>query len=346
MAAGIPAASEWRKGDEHWGNASQSSLDDGSSSKSRAWTASRSGSEWRKGGESWGSASQSSLDDVPSTSGASPATRGLKAPKIDVPLGDPAVRDALLDEIGTCTDMFHVDLVARDLRKWSASLGPELAQGICDIWEAVPLARFVAMGVTSLAFVHNFVLCLMHMLYRDRMDYYEFSVLQLCNAICLWCTWRLFYWGDLCSEKQRWHLIMIMAGYVVCLVMDCIVNALPGRASEMALFDATLFCVCSFLCLRGTKYKAVFNFSPCFSWHFWKRTLPWLGEERGQNLGHLLYVLVLYCLCLYLSRCLEPHVTSELERRRKMDRRRLDRKRRERARYTRTTHLEYGARNT
>ena len=262
--------------------------------------------------------------------GGSASSLEGEPPSNVVTLGDPEPDISLLEMVA-CTDLFHFDLMLRDMRSWTMSLGPQLAQGIFDIWDAFGICRFVAMGVTSLAFIHNFVLCMMHMLYRFRMDYYEFSVLQLCNVICLWCTWRLWYWRDLSSDKQGMYLVIIMAGYVVCLVMDFIVNALPGRSSEMALFDATLFCVCSFLCLRGTRYKAVANFSPCFSWHFWKRLLPWLEEERGRNVSHLVYVVFVYGLSLYISSVIEPCVTAKIERRKKeklAGQRLLDRRRR------------------
>jgi hypothetical protein len=212
------------------------------------------------------------------------------------------------------TGAFVLDLIALDLWSLLTAFGAHLASGVMEIWDTVGLVRYVAMTVTSLAFCHNFVLCIMHVLYRDAINYLEFFVLQFCNIICLLCVLRLYYWDNLTVKEKRRYLQMIMLGCGVCVVMDFVVNALPGRSSEMALFDATLFCVCSFLCLRGTLLKAIFIFSPCFSWHFWKRALPWLMEERSCNLFHLLYAISIYCISIYLSTVFDAYITLAIER--------------------------------
>jgi len=40
---------------------------------------------------------------------------------------------------------------------------------------------------------------------------------------------------------------------------------------------------------RSTVLRAVVNGISCMTWHFWKRALPSLTQERGDNLPHLLY---------------------------------------------------------
>ena len=68
------------------------------------------------------------------------------------------------------------------------------------------------------------------------------------------------------------------------------------------MFNATLLCITSFIYIRGIFDKAIVNLLPCFSWHFWKRSLPWLQAERGTDLGHLLFVMLLYSFSIYLQR--------------------------------------------
>ena len=71
--------------------------------------------------------------------------------------------------------------------------------------------------------------------------------------------------------------------------------------AEMAMFNATLLCITSFIYIRGIFDKAIVNLLPCFSWHFWKRSLPWLQAERGTDLGHLLFVMLLQRRIIHLS---------------------------------------------
>ena len=113
---------------------------------------------------------------------------------------------------------------------------------------------------------------------------------------------------------------MILRIYLANLVIHTVVSAQPGRTREMAMFNATLFCITSFIYIRGILDKAIVNLLPCFSWHFWKRSLPWLQAERGTDLGLLLFVMLLYSFSVYLSVVTEPEVSTAIQRSRSIQR--------------------------
>jgi hypothetical protein len=46
---------------------------------------------------------------------------------------------------------------------------------------------------------------------------------------------------------------MVHAGYIGCIFLNLIVNARPGRSSDMALLDATFFCIGSWTTLRTRR---------------------------------------------------------------------------------------------
>ena len=184
----------------------------------------------------------------------------------------------------------------------SSTVRSTVMQEMFDLWDAYgEFLRFPAMMIIVLAVSHNSVLGWMHVQYRHRIAYEELLSLSAANVICLLCMSRLYFWTSLGPERQRWYLQLFMSSYVVCLCLGVFISSLPGRTSTMASLNATLFCMCSFFLFKGCLLKAVFNFPPCFSWHFWKIALPWLEVERGSNLLHLLYLVFIYFLSIYLS---------------------------------------------
>ena len=52
---------------------------------------------------------------------------------------------------------------------------------------------------------------------------------------------------------------------------------------------------------RSTRLRIIMNFISCFSLHFWKRALPSISPDGGNNLPHLLYALTIYSISIYTS---------------------------------------------
>ena len=58
----------------------------------------------------------------------------------------------------------------------------------------------------------------------------------------------------------------------------------------------------------------------CGSWHYWKMLLPALMEERGHDLPHLLYGLLIYTVSIYASFKVQPLIDGEVQRRTERER--------------------------
>ena len=55
----------------------------------------------------------------------------------------------------------------------------------------------------------------------------------------------------------------------------------------------------------------------CGSWHYWKLLVPALLKERGHNLPHLLYGLLIYTVSIYASFKVQPLIDAEVQGRAK-----------------------------
>ena len=226
------------------------------------------------------------------------------------------VDDAALYAEDACS-MNYSDMVCRDLRRWVK----DLEQGSVDLWSAYgDIFRLIAMVVTLVWLVHNSVLCVLHVLYRHRIAHVEFWGLAWSVVCFAWIFSRMYVLADLDAKQRRRVPVMILRIYLANLVIHTVVSAQPGRTRDMAMFNATLCCISSFMCIRGTLDKAIINFLPCFSWHFWKRSLPWLQAERGTDLGFLLFVMFLYFFSIYLSVVTETEVSTAIQRSRSIER--------------------------
>ena len=218
---------------------------------------------------------------------------------------------------GDACSISYFGMLCRDLRRWMK----DLEQGCVDLWGAYgDVFRITTMVVTLLFILHNSVLCTLHVLYRHRIAQVEFWGLVWSVVWSAWIFSRMYVLADLDAKQQRRVLVTILRVYLTSLVISSVVSAQPGRTREMAMFNATLFCITSFIYIRGILDKAIVNLLPCFSWHFWKRSLPWLQAERGTDLGFLLFVMFLYFFSIYLSVVTETEVSTAIQRSRSIER--------------------------
>ena len=218
---------------------------------------------------------------------------------------------------GDACSISYFGMFCRDLRRWMK----DLEQGCVDLWGAYgDVFRITTMVVALLFILHNSVLCTLHVLYRHRIAQVEFWGLVWSVVWCAWVFSRMYVLADLDAKQQRRVLVTLLRVYLTSLVISSVISAQPGRTRDMAMLNATLLCITSFMCIRGILDKAIVNLLPCFSWHFWKRSLPWLQAERGTDLGLLLFVMLLYSFSVYLSVVTEPEVSTAIQRSRSIQR--------------------------
>merc|ERR1719152_104357 len=143
----------------------------------------------------------------------------------------------------------------------------------------------------SAALVHNAVLCVMHLLWRAHVDWTYIGCLLLSLIICFPILCVLWTWETVKRRHKEIFCKLSSIGYLLCIALNLVVNALPGRTSAMALFDAVLLSAGSLVTNRkihpdgsSSWYGALMNISPCFSWHYSKRSSPARFWRRREHL--------------------------------------------------------------
>eukprot|EP00802_Teleaulax_amphioxeia_P025755 Tamp_26670.p1 GENE.Tamp_26670~~Tamp_26670.p1 ORF type:complete len:116 (+),score=14.40 Tamp_26670:272-619(+) len=100
------------------------------------------------------------------------------------------------------------------------------------------LVRGGTVLVTFAAFTHNAVLSVMHVLWRQRINWLEFCILQACNMLALGVLWQLCMWHKMPKARRYFSSLILSSGYLFAMFANVAVNATPGRSSSMALLDA------------------------------------------------------------------------------------------------------------
>ena len=167
-------------------------------------------------------------------------------------------------------------LIHRDLRAFF----PEISRGFRNMMDTFVPVRVCTMLGISAALVHNAVLCVMHLLWRAHVDWTYIGCLLLSLIICFPILCVLWTWETVKRRHKEIFCKLSSIGYLLCIALNLVVNALPGRTSAMALFDAVLLSAGSLVTNRKihpdgssswyvalvSRSTASLSLSACVSW--------------------------------------------------------------------------------
>jgi hypothetical protein len=238
--------------------------------------------------------------------------------------------------------MSSIDIIAQDIHRFSSvspaeekqhihrfSLGPEpfiswfvrksrvvlwrcLILDMVEMWESIPVVRVIPLFGGGMSAVHYWVLLIFRIL-NQMWDTHTAAIIVQVTFCTLGCS-LIYAWPGMCAVYRRSSVVVLSCLYHFMSFQAAFMNTQPGRSSQAALYDSFTFTICQFFFNRSTGVRVVLNALHCFSWHFAKITFPELRQERGLNLGHLLFTMAIYITSIYASVKLQPLVEREIER--------------------------------
>ena len=237
--------------------------------------------------------------------------------------------------------MSSIDVIAQDIHRFSSvspaeekhekylCLSPEpfiswfvrksrvvlwrcLILDMVEMWEAIPVVRVIPLFGGGMSAVHYCVLLIFRIL-NQMWDMHTVAIVVQVTFCTLGC-YLIYAWPGMCAVYRRSSVVVLSCLYHFMSFQAAFMNTQPGRSSQAALYDSFTFTICQFFFNRSTVVRGVLNALHCFSWHFAKITFPELRQERGLNLGHLLFTMAIYITSIYASVKLQPLVEREIER--------------------------------
>lgn len=193
-----------------------------------------------------------------------------------------------------------------------------LVTDVVEMWEKMTVVRIMPFLGGALCGLHYLVLLII----RVRAAVWDshtvaMAIIVLCTTIGSYC---IYFYPSMRAATRRRSVVLLSFMYHIMPCISLVINAQIKRSSEAALLDAFVFTSNQFFFNRSTKLRVVLNFVSCFSWHYWKLFVPALSKERGHNLPHLLYALLIYTVSIYASFKVQPLIDGEVQRRKERER--------------------------